>query len=249
MASADCSFIDIRAAALRDAGHPMVTVDLKDPYDIAAEFLRWEIATATAGAVLAINPFDQPNVQEAKDVTKRLLKSVEEQGSLPERDGGVSDHGLTAYGESCADDVLESLTIFFSGTRPGDYVAIHAYLHETPELDEALHTFQRDLRDALGLATTFGYGPRFLHSTGQYHKGGTNTGHFLQLTDQSSADAAIPGQAASWKQFVQAQAQGDMEALKAKGRRVISVDLGADASAGLATLRKAVEVALQRRSS
>lgn len=225
-------------------GHPSVKVVLDDPYGLATEFLRWEIATATAGAVIGINPFDQPNVQESKDVTKKLLKTVEEQGALPDLEGGVATDGVTLFGESCADDLRDSFAMFFNPVKPGDYVAIQAYLHETPELTAALQDLQAFLRDRLFLATTLGYGPRFLHSTGQYHKGGPNVGFFLQFTDEPSADDSIPGQKASWKQFVHAQARGDMEALQAKDRRIVSVNLGPDPLVGLGVLRKALEAGI-----
>lgn len=219
----DCTFLDMRIAPLRDAGHPIVTIDLEQTYSIAQEMLRFEVATAVVGAVLDINPFDQPNVQESKDITKRLLKVVEDEGKLPEAPVGLDEDGIRLYGDTCADTVAEALEIFLSGHEPDDYVAIMAYLTESDELNAELHRLQREIRDKTRLATTLGYGPRFLHSTGQYHKGGPANGYYVQLTGDHPEDAAIPNQRASWGQFVDAQAQGDLEALKAHERRVLRI--------------------------
>jgi len=249
IAGDDLTDLDIHAEALIEAGHPTVVIDLEDAYDVAAEFMRWEIATATAGAVLGINPFDQPNVQESKDVTKKILKTVEEQGDLPVPKDGVEQDGLTIHGEAVADNVVEGLAILFHDVTPGSFVTIQAYLHETPEIESALADLQALIRDELGVATTRGYGPRFLHSTGQYHKGGRNTGVFIQLTDQPTVDAPIPNQTASWRQFVLAQAMGDMEALLAKGRTIASVDLGEDPAAKLPILIEFVHQAIARREA
>jgi glucose-6-phosphate isomerase len=198
------------------AGAPSTGSDLNDPYQLGAEFLRWEIATATAGAVLEINPFDQPNVQESKDVTKKILAVIEATGDLP-----------AFPAES------RSLSEFLADVAPGDYVAIQAYLHETPELHAHLTALQAAIRDSKHVPVTLGYGPRFLHSTGQFHKGGPNVGHFVQFFDNPTADAAIPGQKATWRQFVRAQALGDAEALRAKDRRVFALDLGSDPTGNL----------------
>jgi len=244
----DRIFVELRFAgesvegveALKAAGHPVVTLDLADAYDIAGVMYHFELATATAGSVLDINPFDQPNVQESKDVTKRLLKEVEENGALPAEEALVSEDGITLYGDVNGDNLREALASFLGQAAEGDYIALQAYLHETPALDVALHELQAEIRDAKKLATTLGYGPRFLHSTGQYHKGGPNKGHFIQLTDVPTQDASIPGQTASWATFVEAQARGDREALVAKDRRVISVNLGTDAATGLAIFKQAL---------
>jgi glucose-6-phosphate isomerase len=249
IAGDDLTDLDIHAEALIEAGHPTVVIELEDAYDVAAEFMRWEIATATAGAVLGINPFDQPNVQESKDVTKKILKSVEEQGDLPARRDGVEQDGLTIHGEAIADNVVEGLAILFHDVAPGSFVTIQAYLHETPAIEAALADLQALIRDELGVATTRGYGPRFLHSTGQYHKGGRNTGVFIQLTDQPTVDAPIPNQTATWRQFVLAQAMGDMEALLSKGRTIASVDLGTDPAATLPVLIEFVRQAIARREA
>ncbi len=236
MNSPDCNFLDVRVSALRDAGHPIVTVDLHDENDLAQEFLRWEIATAVVGAVLEIDPFNQPNVQESKDITKRLLKELEEKGSLPEVKPGVVEGNLSVFGEAANKSVADSLETFMSASEPGSYVSIMAYLPESKELNVQLHRMQADIRDATELATTMGYGPRFLHSTGQFHKGGPNTGFFIQLTADPKEDASIPGQRATWAQFIAAQAAGDLEALAAKGRHTLRIHLGKDPVEGVKTL-------------
>jgi transaldolase / glucose-6-phosphate isomerase len=145
--------------------------------------------------------------------------------------------------------VVEGLAILFHDVAPGSFVTIQAYLHETPAIEAALADLQALIRDELGVATTRGYGPRFLHSTGQYHKGGRNTGVFIQLTDQPTVDAPIPNQTATWRQFVLAQAMGDMEALISKGRTIASVDLGPDPAATLPVLIEFVRQAIARREA
>ncbi|CAN1535662.1 bifunctional transaldolase/phosoglucose isomerase [Fimbriimonadaceae bacterium] len=203
--------------------NPSFHVHFEDPYQLAVEFLRWEVATAAAGAILEINPFDQPNVQESKDVTKRILAAVEAEGELPETD--------KIYAAS-----NEKLSEFLGDVAPGDYICIQAYLHETPELDVQLKTLQSNLRDTYKVPVTMGYGPRFLHSTGQFHKGGPNVGHFVQLLDQPQDTISIPGQRADWTRFVLAQARGDYEALAEKGRRIVALNLGSEPAQTLQTL-------------
>lgn len=231
---------DPRVKTLEEAGHPVVYIDLQGDYAVAQEMMRFEIATATAGAVLDINPFDQPNVQESKDVTKAILAQVEAEGKLPDSALGLDEAGLQLYGDTCADTIGEAITSFLDGRLPGDYISLHAYLDENDDLNTALAELQRELRNLTGLATTLGYGPRFLHSTGQYHKGGPNNGYFLQLTADHTEDAAIPGQRATWAQFVDAQAMGDIEALKAKGRRTLRIHITGDVPTGVRQLTKKV---------
>ena len=238
---------EVNVEPLKAAGHPVITIDLADAYGIPQEFLRWEIATATVGHILDINPFDQPNVQESKDVTKKLLKVVEEEGKLPAVPGGIHESRMVIYGEDEADDFADAWFIFFGDAAPGDYVCIQAYLPESAALSAELTILQSTFRDELGLATTCGYGPRFLHSTGQYHKGGTNSGYFVQLTADHPMDAPIPGHVASWAVFIDAQAQGDLEALKAKGRRCIRVHFGIDPAAQIAELISTIKRGLARR--
>jgi transaldolase/glucose-6-phosphate isomerase len=238
--------------ALKEAGHPVIRIELADPLDLGQEFLRWEIATAVAGNILEINAFDQPNVQESKDNTKRLLKIATEQGFLPEEDPVVSDGALQLFteisGEKAGKTIVEALNHWLSMGYPDYYIAIMAYLMESPETEAKLQEIRLHLRDSQKLATTLGYGPRFLHSTGQYHKGGPNNGLFLQLTAKDAVQVPIPGRPYDFGTFKQAEALGDFQALQRHARRVIRIDLGADPLNGLARLRQLMdEVVFSRR--
>ncbi len=218
---------------LAEGGHPVAGHELPDEYALGAEFLRWEIAVATAGRVLGIDPFDQPNVQESKDNTKRLLAGYIAAGELledlPEGEGRLS---FPVHD----DDLPAALKEFFAQARPGDYVAFQAYVRPGEAVWEDLQMLRLGVRDQLKLATTLGYGPRFLHSTGQLHKGGPNTGLFLQLVGHDSVDVEIPGQPFSFSVLKRAQARGDLGALRAHGCRALRVSLGADTAAALARL-------------
>jgi transaldolase/glucose-6-phosphate isomerase len=198
--------IESRLAELEKVGHPVVHLKLDDRYDLGQEFFRWEFATAVAGAVLGINPFDQPNVAESKANTKAVL----------------AKQGASSPAASAAE-----LEKFLAGIKPGDYLAIMAYLPPTPENDRRLAAIRLRLRDRLKVATTLGYGPRFLHSTGQFHKGGPPVGHFLQISERPKEDLPIPGQPFSFGQLEAAQAEGDLVALRSRGRPAIRIeDLG-----------------------
>jgi len=232
--------LDSGVAALRRAGHPVVTIQLDDPLDLGGEFFRWEIATATAGAILGINPFDQPNVQESKDNTNRLLDGVRRGGGLPEDEPAVLEGPLRLYGDTRASTIAGALAEFFAQGRPRDYIALLAYLTEEPTTDEILQSIRLRLRSRTRLATTVGYGPRYLHSTGQYHKGGPPTGLFVLLTADDAEDAPVPGSPYTFGTFKRAQAQGDLEALRRHGRRIIRIHLGRDAQRGLRDLERAV---------
>jgi transaldolase / glucose-6-phosphate isomerase len=236
-------------AALREAAHPVVTIQLNDPLDLGQEFFRWEIATATAGSILGINPFDQPNVQESKDNTNRLLDTLKKQGQLPEEKPALVENPLSLYVSKAAATIAETLQRFLAQARAGDYVALMAYLTEDSATEQALQAIRLRLRDSLRLATTLGYGPRFLHSTGQFHKGGPNTGLFLQLTADDTANLAVPGQPYTFGIFKRAEALGDLEALRKHARRVIRIHLGADVGKGLAALDQAIKAALRHGSS
>ncbi|MFN2241885.1 MAG: bifunctional transaldolase/phosoglucose isomerase [Anaerolineae bacterium] len=229
-----------RVAALRQAGQPVVTIQMDDRLDLGQEFFRWEIATATAGAILGINAFNQPNVQESKDNTNCLLDRVRKGEQLPEEKPALVEGPLTLYAGDAAPTVTETLARFLAQAAPGDYVALMAYLSETPAIDQALQAIRLKLRDRLTLATTLGYGPRFLHSTGQFHKGGPDTGLFLQLTADDAEDAAVPGEPYSFGVLKRAQALGDLEALRKHGRRVVRIHLGTDAGGGLKALAEAL---------
>lgn len=228
---------------LAAAGHPVAARQLDDAYGLGGEFLRWEIAVATAGRILGIDPFDQPNVQESKDNTRRLLAGYIAGGELledlPEGDGRL------AYAVH-DDDLPAALAAFFAQARAGDYVALQAYVAPGERVWDDLQALRLGLRDRLRLATTLGYGPRFLHSTGQLHKGGPNTGLFLQLVAHDEQDVDIPGQPFSFGVLKRAQARGDLGALRAHGSRVLRVDLGDDAAAGVRRLGALVAGALSR---
>jgi transaldolase/glucose-6-phosphate isomerase len=229
---------------LKEAKQPVVTIELDERKDVSQEFLRWEVAVAAAGSVLGINPFDQPNVQESKDNTNKLLKVVSETGHLPEEKPDLEEGPLTLYGGADGGSAGTCFSHFFSRAAPGDYVAILAYLTEETATDNALRGLCQELQERFHTATTVGYGPRYLHSTGQYHKGGPNTGLFIELTGGHDTDLGIPGSPYGFSTFRQAQAQGDFQALVKHGRRILRVDLGDDAGLGIGRLRRAIREAL-----
>ena len=220
---------DSRIGALEAAGHPVVRLALQDTYDLGAEFYRWEFATAVAGTVLRINAFDQPNVQESKDNTDAVLAEYREKGTLPTV-------------ETAPDARIGP---FLRESRPGDYVALMAYLPPSEETDRALEAVRTRIRDGRRVATTVGYGPRFLHSTGQLHKGGPNSGLFVQIVTEPHHDLEIPGEPYTFGTLIRAQALGDLRSLEAHGRRAIRVDLGSDVTGGLARLERTVDGAMQ----
>jgi hypothetical protein len=217
---------------------------MDEPIDLGQEFFRWEIATATAGAILGINPFDQPNVQESKDNTNRLLALARTEGRLPEEKPAQVEGALSLYGDRADGPMVATLARFLAQGRAGDYVALMAYLTETPTTDQSLQSLRLEIRNRTRLATTLGYGPRFLHSTGQYHKGGPPTGLFVQLTADDPEDAPVPGSPYTFGVFKRAQALGDLEALRRHGRRVVRIHLGADVGRGLRDLEQVVRAAL-----
>ncbi|MEJ2707058.1 MAG: bifunctional transaldolase/phosoglucose isomerase [Anaerolineales bacterium] len=234
-----------RLDALTKAGYPLVSICLDDVLDLGQEYFRWEVATATAGAIIGINAFNQPNVQESKDNTSRLLKQVESEGHLPAQEPDLEEDGLSLYGVKQADSIESALSQFFSKAQDGDYFALMAYLTEEQSTTEALNAIRERVRDGLHLATTLGYGPRFLHSTGQFHKGGPNTGLFLQLTAGVEEDVAIPGEKYSFGVLKRAQAQGDLQALHKHDRRAIRIHLGEHVQDGLDRLKERVDSVLK----
>ena len=221
--------------ALAAAGHPIAYRQVENLYDLGAEFFAWEFATACAGWRLRINPFDQPNVQEAKDATKELLSSFVRRGHLDERKTVAADDLITVYGEEKEEgrSVAAILGAHLVKLRPGDYIAFLCYIEETPETDEKFQELRTLLREMTECAVTIGYGPRFLHSTGQFHKGGPDTGLFVQIIANDQTDFAIPGESYTFSILKQAQALGDFRALAKRGRRVIGIDLGNNTLAGL----------------
>jgi len=214
---------------LAQAGHPSALFEVEDALDLGAEMFRWEFATAVAGRLLGINPFDQPNVQEAKDRTKEILSG---KPRVESRESGVED----ALDEEALRSLLRSIC-------PGDYFAIMAYVPATNESEEKLNRIRSRVRDAKRVATTLGFGPRFLHSTGQLHKGGPQTGVFLQITASTPSDVKIPGKPYSFGDVIAAQAAGDLKALKSRGRRALRVHLQ-DVTSGIDSLQAAVTRAL-----
>lgn len=229
---------------LQAANFPVIFIELRQDYDVFQEFFRWEVATAVAGAVLGINPFDQPNVQESKDATNRLLKSVQERGCLTEPAPLITHGPLSFFTKDGQESPERVLWAFLSQARSGDYAAFQVYLPEEAGTDEVLQSIRYRIRDALRIATTIGYGPRFLHSTGQFHKGGPNTGLFVQLTCRDAIDISIPGRPYTFGVLKKAQALGDYEALAKHGRRVMRIDLGDNVKKGLAHLWRLVDRAL-----
>ena len=215
------------------AGHPVVTLKLQDPLALGAEFFRWEYAIAVAGAILGINVFDQPNVQEAKDLTKRVLS----EGNPPTVGEGIRWAGQQGATLEAAVQAL------LAQVRPGDYVALLGYIPPDAEHDRALTAIRLAIRDKHHVATTLGYGPRYLHSTGQLHKGGPNTGVFVQLVGDDPKDIKIPGQKFSFGVLKQAQALGDFQALRNHGRRVLRVQVR-DVAQGLTKIGQALGVAV-----
>jgi transaldolase/glucose-6-phosphate isomerase len=236
--------LETRVRALEEAGHPLIRIVLQDHLDIAQEFFRWEIATATAGAVLGINAFDQPNVQESKDNTARLLNSLKRDGRLSEEAPSRQVGPLSLYGDVPGEELQAALAHFMSPAEKGDYFALMAYVMEQPATEKRLQRLRALIRDHLRSATTLGYGPRFLHSTGQLHKGGPNVGRFLQLTADDERDVDIPDRPYCFGTLKQAQALGDLQALRKHDRSVIRIHLGNDVDAGLEALEQALQSAI-----
>ncbi len=221
-------------SALSAAGHPLARIELSDVTGLAQEMFRWQLAVAAAAAALGVHPFDQPDVEIAKEFARKVM--------------ALARQGEEAPGEDAADTVgaddpealMQALSAWTGGARPGDYVALQAYLAPTEETTKALTDIRLALRDRLALAVTLGFGPRFLHSTGQLHKGGPDNGLFLQLVDVPDDDIAIPETNYGFAALIGAQALGDLGALKQRRRRVLRVDLGNDTASGLAVLAKAL---------
>jgi len=228
--------------ALAAAGHPVLTWSLPQLTALGGDMLRWEIATATAAAVLAVDPFDEPDVSAAKAATQRVLERARLAGRFEDRTASASAGGLRAFVPDAAATPLGSSPEAWADAlrgwlRPGDYVALLAYVHRTDARHAALQQMRLALRDGERVATTLGYGPRFLHSTGQLHKGGAANGVFLQLT-ADEGDVPIPGEPYGFATLRAAQAAGDFDVLVERGRRVMRVHLGGDVEAGLERLAR-----------
>jgi transaldolase/glucose-6-phosphate isomerase len=239
--------------ALEAAGHPVVRITLGDRYDLAGEFFRWEVATAVAGAVLGINPFDQPDVEAAKVATRALTDAYETSGRLPQETAFAANDDFTLFADGLNREALGGagaaapgavLRAHLGRLGQGDYCALLAYLDMNPVHQASLARMRQTVRDRTRAATCVGFGPRYLHSTGQAYKGGPNSGVFLQITAEDAVDLPIPGRAYSFGIVKAAQARGDFDVLAERKRRVLRVHLGADATAGLASLERAVRDAL-----
>ena len=219
-------------------GHPVIRIHLEDVYDLGQEFFHWEIAVAAAGAVMGINPFNQPDVQFAKDFTKRIMRTPgisEVENEITETvDAG--NHGTLEISDH--ESLSAALESWISQAKRGDYVSLQAFLQPSPAATEALQRIRKMLLNRTQLSTTLGFGPRFLHSTGQLHKGGPNTGLFIQLVDDPSKDCNVPETDFTFGQVIRAQANGDYLALLERKRRIVRINLQADAIYGLEQLQK-----------
>jgi len=244
---------DAAVAALEQAGHPVVRIALRDAYDLGQEFFRWEIATAVAGAIIGINAFNQPDVEASKVATHKLTAQYEQTGALPAEEPFFTGNGIRLFTDERNRAALEKggekslvgyLKAHLARIGMGDYFALLAYVEMNDDHERELQALRHAVRDARRVATCLGFGPRFLHSTGQAYKGGPNTGVFLQVTCDDAADVPVPGQKFTFGVVKAAQARGDFEVLAERGRRALRVHLDADVAAGLATLRTAVEQAL-----
>ncbi|USI72419.1 bifunctional transaldolase/phosoglucose isomerase [Sphingomonas morindae] len=236
--SADHAALD----ALKAAGQPVVTITLHSPEQIGQEFVRWEVATAIAGAVIGINPFDQPDVEDAKVKTRELVNAYEQTGALTPESPFFEEGPLAFYapsGKSGSGDGAAILKAFFDEAGPGDYIGVLAYLERNAAHEQAIEAIRVKLRDAHKVATVAGFGPRFLHSTGQAYKGGPVSGLFLEITRTPAEDVAIPGNKASFGTVQLAQARGDLDVLAERGQRVLRVHL-TDEAAGLPALLAAL---------
>jgi transaldolase / glucose-6-phosphate isomerase len=258
----DNEALDEGLSALQQASQPSVTLHLPDRYALGGEFFRWEYAAALAGHILRINPFDEPNVAESKDNTTRLLEHYQAHGALPQPEPAFSEGPVSLYADEKTLRLLSELSIQqeyshtdltgllaaqINSTRAGDYFALLVYTPQTPDIEAALDLIRRRLRHATHRAVTAACGPRYLHSTGQLHKGGPNAGVFFLITCDCGDDVAIPGRPYSFGTLHTAQALGDFEALQKHRRRVLRLHCQGDAVAGLHKLLEAIDAVSQRR--
>ncbi len=253
LATAPDAAQDAGVAALEAAGAVVVRIDVARPLAIGQEFFRWEIATAVASHVMRLNPFDQPDVEASKIETKALTSAYERDGSLPAETPAVSGGGLEIYADAKTASRLAAtagtgtpeawLRAHLASLKAGDYVALLAYVEMNARHAGVLQRIRHSIRDRAHVATCVGFGPRFLHSTGQAYKGGSDKGVFLQITADDARDLAVPGQAYTFGVVKAAQARGDLAVLVERGRRVLRVHLGADVAAGLETIARLVDEA------
>ena len=252
---------EAKVAALEKAGHPVVRIVVSDTYGIGQEFFRWEIATAVAGSIIGINAFNQPDVEASKIVTKQLTSAYESSGSLPIEKPILEDEGFKLFtdetnaaelaaaiektaGNSSANKLQSYLKAHLSRIGTGDYFAVLGYIEMNPEHESLLQGLRMTVRDNKHVATVLGFGPRFLHSTGQAYKGGPNTGVFLQITCDDAQDLQVPGQKYTFGIVKAAQARGDFQVLADRKRRALRVHIGSDVKAGLTKLAELVKQSL-----
>ncbi|HEY2992169.1 MAG TPA: bifunctional transaldolase/phosoglucose isomerase [Methylomirabilota bacterium] len=246
---------DAAVAALEAAGQPVVRIAVAEPYGIGAEFFRWQFATAVAGSVLGVNPFDQPDIEGSKVATRKLTSEFERSGAMGSEAALRQGDGLVLYtdvknareldsGVPGDKTVVSTLKAHLARVKPGDYVALLPYLEMSPAVDAEMQGLRGLLRDKLKVATSVGFGPRYLHSSGQAYKGGANKGVFLMITADDAADVPVPGHKYTFGVVKAAQARGDFSVLAERGRRVLRVHLGKDLKGGLAALNKAIQQAI-----
>jgi transaldolase / glucose-6-phosphate isomerase len=242
---------DGAVAALEKAGHPVVRITLPNNYNLGQEFFRWEIATAVAGSIIGINAFNQPDVEASKIETKKLTSQYEATGSLPPESPFFEEKGIKLFADEKNAAALKGgaqladvLKTHLSRLGAGDYFAVLGYITMNPANEKTLQGIRHAVRDKKKVATVLGFGPRFLHSTGQAYKGGPNSGVFLQITCDDAKDLPVPGQKYTFGVVKAAQARGDFAVLAERGRRALRVHLGKNLKSGLATLTKAVQKAI-----
>ena len=243
-----------KIAALEKAAHPVVRITMADIYDLGQEFFRWEIATAVAGSIIGINAFNQPDVEASKIATRNLTSEYEKSGSLPAEQPILEDAGIKLFtdpknaaalaGSASGKSLAAYVKAHLARLKPGDYFALLGYIQMNAEHEKSLQVIRHVVRDKKRVATCLGFGPRFLHSTGQAYKGGPNSGVFLQITCDDSVELPVPEQKYTFGIVKAAQARGDFQVLADRGRRALRVHLGKDVNAGLATLLKAVQEAV-----
>jgi transaldolase/glucose-6-phosphate isomerase len=244
---------DKAVAALEAAGQPVVRIIVHDKMQLGQEFFRWEIATAVAGSIIEINPFDQPDVEASKVKTRELTSAYDKTGALPPEQPFATVDGVQLFADPRneaelkpkATSLAAALKAHLDRAKAGDYVAMLAYIDRTPAHIDAMQALRHAVRDKKKVATCLGFGPRFLHSTGQAYKGGPNSGVFLQITCSDPADLAVPGAKYTFSVVKAAQARGDFDVLAERGRRALRVHLAGGVEAGLKTLAGALEEALR----
>jgi transaldolase/glucose-6-phosphate isomerase len=244
---------DAAVAALEVAGQPVVRIVVGDTIQLGQEFFRWEMATAVAGSIIGINPFDQPDVEASKIKTRELTSAYEQSGKLPPEQPFFSGDGVELFADPRnegelkphATSLIAALKAHLGRAKPGDYVGMLAYIERNPAHIAAMQKMRLAVRDTKKLATCLGFGPRFLHSTGQAYKGGPNSGVFLQITCSDPADLPVPGAKYTFSVVKAAQARGDFDVLAERGRRALRVHLASGVESGLKTLAAALEQALK----